>query len=155
MSEIKCPKCGSNQIHSNKKGFSTGKAVAGTLVGGVLIGAAVGGIGSDKIEITCLNCGHKFKPGEQLKEKTEAIVEKHFDDGYVKPIRSSLVENIGRYKCHHCERIATAKGYCPSCGTPYNESDLYYEDLKSAKGGCLGVLIILLIPIGLIITHFF
>ena len=59
---ICCPKCGSNQLTSNKKGFSGGKAVAGlVLTGGV--GLLAGTIGSNKVLITCLNCGNQFKPG--------------------------------------------------------------------------------------------
>lgn len=66
---IICPKCGSSQISANKKGFSAGKAVAGAVVAGG-IGLAAGGIGSDKVIITCLKCGHQFKPGIQpLKEQ--------------------------------------------------------------------------------------
>lgn len=65
---IKCPKCGSSQISANKKGFSAGKAVAGAIVAGG-IGLAAGGIGSDKVIITCLKCGHQFKPGEQASTK--------------------------------------------------------------------------------------
>lgn len=65
--EVKCPKCSCTQIHSDKKGFSAGKAVAGTLVGGVLVGAAAGGIGKDKIVLTCLKCGHQFKIGDKPK----------------------------------------------------------------------------------------
>ena len=34
--EIRCPKCGSNQLHADKKGFSGKKAVAGAaLTGGI------------------------------------------------------------------------------------------------------------------------
>jgi predicted RNA-binding Zn-ribbon protein involved in translation (DUF1610 family) len=61
--EIRCPKCGSNQIAANKKGFSGGKAlVGGILTGGV--GLLAGTIGSKKLIITCLSCGKEFKPGE-------------------------------------------------------------------------------------------
>lgn len=49
-SEVKCPKCGSNQISANKRGYSFW----------------TGFIGSGKIIITCLNCGNTFKPGDQL-----------------------------------------------------------------------------------------
>lgn len=45
---IKCPKCGSTQIHTDKKGFSTGKAVAGAIVAGPF-GLAAGAIGKNKI----------------------------------------------------------------------------------------------------------
>lgn len=45
---VKCPKCGSTQVHAEKRGWS----------------AMTGFIGSGKIVLTCLKCGNKFKPGE-------------------------------------------------------------------------------------------
>ena len=60
---VKCPKCGSTQITANKKGFSLGKAAVGSAV--VLpLGAVTGMIGKNKIYITCLKCGHSWKPGK-------------------------------------------------------------------------------------------
>ena len=64
--EIRCPKCSSNQLSANKKGFSGRKAVAGAVLTGG-IGLLAGTIGSNKIIITCLNCGNQFKPGENKK----------------------------------------------------------------------------------------
>lgn len=61
---IKCPKCGSTQITTNKKGFSGTKAAAGVVIAGG-IGLAAGDIGSNKVIITCLKCGHQFAPGSQ------------------------------------------------------------------------------------------
>lgn len=61
--EVRCPKCGSNQLTANKKGFSGGKAVAGAVLTGG-IGLLAGTIGSNKINITCLSCGKQFMPGE-------------------------------------------------------------------------------------------
>ena len=59
---VYCPKCYSTQITANKKGFSLGKAAAGSLIaGGVLLGA----VGKNKIEITCLKCGNKWKAGKK------------------------------------------------------------------------------------------
>lgn len=59
---VYCPKCYSTDITANKKGFSLGKAAAGSLiVGGVLLGA----VGKNKIEVTCLKCGHKWKAGKK------------------------------------------------------------------------------------------
>lgn len=58
-----CPKCGSTSLSANKKGFGLGKAAAGALIAGP-IGLIGGTLGSNKIEVTCLNCGHKFKPGK-------------------------------------------------------------------------------------------
>ncbi len=62
--EIHCPKCNSTQITANKKGFGVGKAVAGAVVTGG-VGLLAGFIGSGDIEICCLNCGYKFKPGNK------------------------------------------------------------------------------------------
>ncbi len=57
-----CPKCLSTSLTAQKKGFGFGKAAAGAItVGG--LGLLAGGIGSKKIEVTCLKCGHKFTPG--------------------------------------------------------------------------------------------
>lgn len=60
---IKCPKCNSTQITAGNKGFGLGKAA----VGGILLGPVglLGGlIGSKKITITCLKCGHEWKVGK-------------------------------------------------------------------------------------------
>jgi DNA-directed RNA polymerase subunit RPC12/RpoP len=66
--KIQCPKCGSTQLTSGKHGFSAGKAVGGALLTGG-IGLLAGLHGSNKVEITCLKCGNKFKPGEKKKEE--------------------------------------------------------------------------------------
>ena len=46
---VRCPKCGSGHIHAEKRGWSIWSGV----------------IGSGQIIITCLKCGHKFKPGNR------------------------------------------------------------------------------------------
>ena len=74
---LKCPKCGSTQLTSNKKGFSGGKALAGAVVAGG-VGLLAGTIGSGKVEITCLKCGKKFKAGEYQKEKAKADRDREF-----------------------------------------------------------------------------
>lgn len=56
--EVCCPNCGSNQIYADKKGFGLGKAAAGGLLLGP-VGLLGGMLGSKKIVITCLKCGHK------------------------------------------------------------------------------------------------
>lgn len=68
--EIKCPKCKSTQITANKKGFSIGKAAAGALLTGG-VGLLAGTIGSNKVIITCLACGHQFKPGAHKETAAE------------------------------------------------------------------------------------
>lgn len=59
---VRCPRCGSTQLSANKKGFGVGKSLAGAFVAGP-IGLLAGGIGSGKVMVTCLGCGHSFKAG--------------------------------------------------------------------------------------------
>jgi len=63
-STIKCPRCGSSQVHAGNKGFGLGKAAAGGILLGP-VGLLGGLIGSKKIMVTCLNCGHKWQAGRQ------------------------------------------------------------------------------------------
>ena len=59
---IACPLCGCTQITPVPKGFSFGRAAVGGLLLGPLGGLA-GGIGSKKIQIACLKCGHRWDAG--------------------------------------------------------------------------------------------
>lgn len=57
---VYCPKCLSTSVAPQKRGFSVGKAlVGGALTGGV--GLLAGAIGSNKVDLYCMKCGHKFK----------------------------------------------------------------------------------------------
>lgn len=73
-----CPKCMSTHVHTEQKGFSGGKALAGVVAFGGL-GLLAGTIGSKNVLITCLKCGHKFKAGDAFiatrKEKDEILKE--------------------------------------------------------------------------------
>lgn len=60
---ICCPKCLSEQITTKTKGFSLGKAAAGGLLLGP-VGLLGGVMGSKKIKIVCLACGHEWYPGK-------------------------------------------------------------------------------------------
>lgn len=67
---VKCPRCGSTSISSQKKGFGVikaglGAAALGVATGGigVIVGAGAGNIGRNKVICTCMRCGHKFKAG--------------------------------------------------------------------------------------------
>jgi hypothetical protein len=71
---LKCPKCRSTHLTDGKKGFSASKAVAGAVLTGG-IGVLAGTIGSNKTVITCLSCGHKFKPGEDLDNARKKKIE--------------------------------------------------------------------------------
>lgn len=58
---ISCPKCGSTQITTNKKGFNVGHALVGGLVTGG-VGLVAGLWGSNEIRLNCLRCGNRWKP---------------------------------------------------------------------------------------------
>lgn len=141
MSEIKCPKCASEQIYANKKGFSAGKAVGGAiLVGGV--GLAAGAIGRNKVQLTCMRCGHKFKPGEQLPPPKIKMPD---NVDYVGP------EERKQYVCSGCGKTSwfTQNQPCPKCGRRITESDLIQTDNKSSL--YIWITIIAIIIIALII----
>lgn len=88
---ITCPRCGSSQITANKKGFSGKKAVAGAILTGG-IGILAGTLGSNKVILTCLACGHRFKPGEgrmkTIITSNESAYQQEEAPVYNKPIRT-------------------------------------------------------------------
>ena len=60
---LRCPKCKSTDLTAQKQGFGLGKAViGGALTGGV--GLLAGFVGSGKVRVTCLQCGHAWRPGK-------------------------------------------------------------------------------------------
>lgn len=62
--KITCPKCGSDQLTAGKRGFKLGRAIVGSVLT-LGVGAVAGLAGRNKMEITCLNCGHKWKAGKR------------------------------------------------------------------------------------------
>jgi hypothetical protein len=76
---IRCPKCKSTQITSNKKGFSVGKAAAGVILTGG-IGVVAGAIGSNNVEVTCLSCGNAWSPSNYNKETNKELTIKRADE---------------------------------------------------------------------------
>ncbi len=69
---IKCPKCNSEQITSQKKGFGFGKALAGIFVAGP-VGLIAGAVGANKIQVHCLNCGNKWLPKKSTNTLNKTI----------------------------------------------------------------------------------
>ena len=61
--KISCPKCGSTQITADKKGVDVGKVFRRAVLWGD-IGLLFGFGGSNKIMVTCLNCGHQWECGK-------------------------------------------------------------------------------------------
>lgn len=145
-SDIKCPICGSEQIHAEKKGFNAVKAVAGTVLADPLVGAIAGSAGKDKIVLTCLKCGHQFSPGDpQSLNHVPGTAE---TDKYL--VDKKELPKTAYFKCP-CGKVSlleTSSPKCPKCGRRLTESDTISEDdakEQAPKGGCLGLLLIPLI----------
>jgi hypothetical protein len=77
--EAKCPKCGSNHITAQKKGFSAGKAAAGAIITGG-VGLLAGFHGSSDIDVSCLACGHHWNPKKLAEEKRREELSKTLSD---------------------------------------------------------------------------
>jgi hypothetical protein len=56
-----CPHCNGTNLHIEKKGFNTQRAVVGTILLGPL-GAFAGNKDKNTLEATCLDCGNVFNP---------------------------------------------------------------------------------------------
>ncbi|WP_345315041.1 hypothetical protein [Ferrimonas gelatinilytica] len=58
--KVCCPKCSCTQFFASKNGYAWGKGLAGGLLTGGL-GLLAGFWGSNKIMVTCINCGYKWR----------------------------------------------------------------------------------------------
>lgn len=57
-----CPRCQSSNVTKEKRGFSTGRAVAaGMLTGFLDVAAVAGAAGRNKLVNVCQDCGHTWK----------------------------------------------------------------------------------------------
>ena len=56
----RCPKCGSTSLSADRQGFGFGKAIIGQSLFG-RAGGLAGSLGSNKVRVVCLKCGHKWK----------------------------------------------------------------------------------------------
>lgn len=153
-SDIKCPVCGSEQIHAEKKGFSIGKAVAGTvLTGDFVVGSLVGSHGKDKIELTCLKCGHKFYPGDPLAINNAPV----FSDTDKYLAEKKDLPKTAYFKCS-CGKVSILEAdsaKCPKCGRLLTKAEIISEDEAKAeapKGGCAGLLLLSLLFCGFLIA---
>ena len=150
-----CPKCMSKELHAEKSGFSGGKAAAGfVLAGGV--GLLAGTIGSRDIKITCLKCGNQFKAGEAKIVKQGESLNKLEEKMIQLLCDSNTVSAVALYRdTTHCSldeaykktiQLLDAELQTPKYTTPEQQTILkkVYEDIKSGKGGCLGIVVIMI-----------
>ncbi len=118
--DIGCPKCGSTQITANKKGYSAGKAITGAILTGG-IGLIAGFHGSNKVTITCLACGNKFKAGQGKKVYRECQITEKNDLSK----HSTNSTELNRIICTDCKtENFTNHSYCRNCGRLLTLDDL-------------------------------
>lgn len=140
-----CPKCHSSQLYVGKRGFKVGRAAAaGILTGNAIYTMLAGGIGQNDIEIVCLKCGNKFKPGQ-------AVTEKDLKP-FVMPKGVTYVGHTEQRAYYWCScgkhtSLPTDRPICPKCGRRLNDShkptqEQIENEFKKGKSGCFGVLII-------------
>ena len=126
---IKCPKCGSTQLYTDKKGFSAGKAVGGAILTGG-IGLLAGFHGSKKVIITCLSCGNKFKPGEGTPTNNYVDTNENFIDVNIreKLKNNGMMSAINYHKAITGSDLSTSKYYV--------ENFARRENIIPKKEGC-------------------
>ena len=136
-----CPNCGSRELHSEHKGFSGGKALAGAFITGG-IGLLAGTIGSKDTQITCLKCGNKFKPGEAMIFRISPDI----DENKI----VELVKSEGR--------LAAVKWYLDNCNRNLAEAKNVVDSIMvkhhiplPPESSGMGCSVIILIGLGLTI----
>lgn len=75
VDQLKCPRCGSSQVHAGNRGWKW----------------TTGFIGSGKVTLTCLNCGKKGRPGDFTPTLTSAPLAKGEGSGCVAVIAGTVV----------------------------------------------------------------
>lgn len=136
-----CPKCHSKELHSEHKGFSGGKALAGAILTGG-IGLLAGTIGSKDVQITCLKCGKKFKAGEALSSleiQRASNINKTAELPQGVNIHNQETFTKYNYKCPLCNKTYNGDLHnCPKCGRFFLDSDKTNESILDKKrGGCM------------------
>ena len=131
--EIRCPKCGSNQLTANKKGFSGGKAVVGgILTGGV--GLLAGTIGSNNVIITCLACGKAFKPGEGKTVTVPITTQNEVPQNIGEVSEFNAVDKRIIELCSSGNKLAAVKYYKDESGLDLRSAKDYVDSLAAQHG---------------------
>ena len=123
MDEVKCPKCGSSQISANKKGFNTGRAIAGGLISGnIWVAAAAGGIGMNELKLTCLACGHEWKIGRNTATQKE-------HEAFEKRVPRKDIPQSALYRCE-CGWQGTQQyghAFCERCNKQLTDENIIQD----------------------------
>lgn len=130
-----CPYCFSRELHSEHKGFSGGKALAGVMVAGG-IGLLAGTIGSRDTQITCLKCGKKFKAGE-----VKIVKEQVLDEAKIIEMvqTQGTIHAVMHYREQHSCDVSEAIKYIDSIFEKHKITPLPSTQIKSevSNKGCI------------------
>jgi DNA-directed RNA polymerase subunit RPC12/RpoP len=136
-----CPRCGSREIHAERKGFSGGKALAGALITGG-IGLLAGTIGSNNTQITCLKCGYKFKAGEAVVKSPDSKISDE-EAEIIAWIQKGKLQAIKNYKDSHNCSLEEAKNVIDAMAAKH-------PSLNAGQGCSIIILIGISITLGAI-----
>lgn len=126
-------------MHSEKSGFSGGKALAGAVLTGG-IGLLAGTIGSKDVYLTCLKCGNRFKAGEAyIMKKGKALNDLEYQ--VLEKLRQgSLLQAVQAYQEQTHSPLIEAKNKVEEIARKNNVT-------IEKSSGCL-IVILLLISFG-------
>ena len=149
--KIICPKCASDQLTSNKKGFSGKKAVTGAVLTGGL-GLLAGTLGSNTVKITCLACGNEFKPGEGkvISDTPNNDIEQVTDGNFSNTIPADHVEFIIN-RIREAGMLSAVTSYKNYANISLEDSKKIVDDVSAktntttAKPGCAGIVVAILL----------
>lgn len=137
-----CPKCHSRDLHSEHKGFSGGKALAGAVLTGG-IGLLAGAIGSKDVQITCLKCGNKFKAGE-AKSSRDLSRPNDIDKELLDMIKAgNMLNAVQFFKARSGYDLVSSKRYVDDLAARHNIN-------PSTNSGCAGVILLGVLFTGLL-----
>lgn len=144
-----CPRCGSNNITTNNKGYGIGKGVVGAILLGPF-GLVAGNIGKNDIICTCLDCGHRWELKKQIEQKdTNYHHQEIANKEKQKEIRQERRERVNNSSLGDCcpvcgERLYSDKKYCPNCTADYLPVDKLNDEfncgrynIAQQKGECI------------------
>lgn len=138
MSNVRCPRCGSDRLVAGKDGFNAGNALLwGYITGSWVVGALAGNSSSNDLKVHCLSCKAKLEPYE-VRTQPETPKE---------PIDINTIDGLGNSSCQYCNKFMVLDRVCISCGKtqPFKWLSNTNATNTSNAGGCFVAIVIILI----------
>ena len=133
--EVCCSLCGSTQITAQKQGLNAGGAILGEVLLGPLGMIAGAAQGAQEITVTCLGCGHAWKPKEERARKAREVERMKLIRR--DPVAGEVLSGDDKPIDHYTRKATDLR----SSTMPGRAVD------KDEKPGLLGDLLILFLPI--------